>query len=329
MRTVIYVCPYVPAEWIAGHGFRPSRITPRAAGLTGPVGGMEGVCPYVRSFINAALTNTQAAGIVVTTVCDQMRRAFDVITRRCGLPAFLMNVPNTWQNATAQKLYMDELKRLGRFLVRLGGAAPSSETLARIMLQYDSARKSILAARTHLTSRQYSEMIAEFGRQANCDIAKGLSGSGLPNHGTPLAILGGPLLKDDFELFDAVESCGGRVVLDATETGERGMCASFDRRRVRDEPLLELSEAYFGSIPDASRRPNSRLYNWLGRELAGRGVRGIIFRRYIWCDIWHAELRPLREWTNLPVLDIDAAGDEQCLPERTAQRVGAFLETLR
>jgi benzoyl-CoA reductase/2-hydroxyglutaryl-CoA dehydratase subunit BcrC/BadD/HgdB len=290
---------------------------------------MEGVCPYVRSFINEVIASTKADAVIVTTVCDQMRRAFDVIIRRCKLPAFLMNVPGTWQNVTVQRLYLDELKRLGRFLVNLGGETPSTEGLARTMLEYDTARKSIVASRAYLTSRQYSEMIAEFGRKADCNIAKRVTGSPLSTNGVPLAVIGGPLLKEDFELFDVVENSGGRIVLDATETGERRMCAAFDRRRLGDDPLIELSDAYFGSIPDVSRRPNSQLYNWLKRELADRAAQGIIFRRYVWCDIWHAELRRLQEWTSLPVLDIDATGDEQCLPARTAHRIRAFLETLR
>ncbi|HUW18695.1 MAG TPA: 2-hydroxyacyl-CoA dehydratase family protein [Sedimentisphaerales bacterium] len=329
-KTVVYVCPYVPAEWVAAHGLHPSRITPRAAGLAGAVGRIEGVCPYVRGFINEVITSTEACAVLVTTVCDQMRRAFDVIARRSGAPVFLMNVANTWQNVAVQKLYIDELKRLGRFLAALGGEAPSTEALAEIMLKYDTARKSMLAARDYLTSRQYSQMIAEFGRGCDCDIAKGVTGSKLiANNGVPLAVIGGPLLKEDFGLFDTVEDAGGRIVLDATETGERGLCAAFDRRRVRDEPVIELCEAYFMGIADASRRPNSRLYDWLGRELASRGARGIIFRRYVWCDIWHAELRRLQEWSNLPVLDIDVTGDEQCLPVRTAHRIRTFLEMLQ
>ncbi|MBL7146607.1 MAG: 2-hydroxyacyl-CoA dehydratase, partial [Phycisphaerae bacterium] len=111
MKTIIYTCPYVPAEWIAAHGLRPSRIIPDAAGATGPLGRSEGVCPFVQGFISEVLTDKKAGGIVVTTVCDQMRRAYDILVRRCDVPLFLMNVPNTWQNVTVQKLYIDELKR--------------------------------------------------------------------------------------------------------------------------------------------------------------------------------------------------------------------------
>ena len=86
----------------------------------------------------------------------------------------------------------------------------------------------------------------------------------------PLALVGGPLMQRDRVLFDLVEECGGRIVLDATETGQRGVRGPFDRRRLLEDPLMELAEAYF-RIPDASRRPNSELYQWLKDQLARAG----------------------------------------------------------
>ncbi len=329
MKTIIYTCPYVPAEWIAAHGLRPSRIIPDAAGSTGPVVPIEGVCPYVRGFVNEVITGTQASAVVVTTVCDQMRRAFDIVVRKGKLAAFLMNVPSTWQSVAAQKLYLDELKRLGRFLIGLGGESPSTDALVKIMLEYDTARTSILAARGYLTSRRYSEAIARFNRDGKSGITRDITDKKPLTDGIPLLIIGGPLLREDFEILDVVENSGGRIVLDATETGERGMCAKFDRRRLRDDPLMELANAYFGGIQDAFRRPNSELYNWLKREIAARGARGIVFHRYVWCDIWHAELRRLKDCIDLPVLDIDTAGDNETYKHRTENRIRVFLEMLQ
>ncbi|MHC4097129.1 MAG: 2-hydroxyacyl-CoA dehydratase [Planctomycetota bacterium] len=328
IKTIIYTCPYVPTEWIAAHGLRPSRVMMTAAETAGSIGRVEGVCPFVRRFVNEVLTNQQTCSAIVTTVCDQMRRGFDIV-RKGDIPAFLMNIPNTWQNSDAQKLYLEELNRLGRFLIGLGGKAPTNGDLAQIMLEYDSARRFILAAKGHLGSRQYSEAIAEFNQDGKSDIAKHITDKELLTNGIPLVIIGGPLLREDFDIFDVIESCGGLIVLDATETGERGMCVQFDYRRLHEAPLMELANAYFGSIPDASRRPNNQLYDWLERELVCREVRGIIFRRYIWCDIWHAELYRLKQWTDLPVLDIDVSGNGEALSARSIQRIQAFLEMLR
>jgi benzoyl-CoA reductase/2-hydroxyglutaryl-CoA dehydratase subunit BcrC/BadD/HgdB len=124
-----------------------------------------------------------------------------------------------------------------------------------------------------------------------------------------------------------VEKYGGQVVLDASTTGERTEPGLFDRRRLQDDPLMELCQAYFGSIPDAFRRPNSELYKWLKHHIADRKVRGIIFLRYLWCDTWHAEVKRLKEWTPLPVLDLEHGDEERSNRQRTTLRIQAFLET--
>lgn len=330
MKTIIYTCPYVPGEWIAAHGFRPSRVIPDSVGSVFSLAGREGVCPYVRGFIAAVTKNSRAGAVVMTTVCDQMRRAFDIVTRRCEVPAFLMNVPNTWQSTAAQELYTDELRRLGRFLVRQGGKSPSNDALVAIMLRHDIARTLIFAEREHLSARKYAEKIAAFGRDGpDAVIRRGGRDSLPPVVGVPLAIMGGPLMKQEFRIFDIVEESGGRIVLDATETGERGMCASLDARGLREDPLPKLAKAYFGGIQDASCRPDSRLYDWLDRKLTERAAQGVIFRRYVWCDMWHAQLKRFKDLIDLPVLDIDTAGDFASEENRTAGRIRAFLEMLQ
>ncbi|MHC4117961.1 MAG: 2-hydroxyacyl-CoA dehydratase [Planctomycetota bacterium] len=328
MKTIVYTCPYVPAEWIAAHGLRPSRVVPGGADSALSPAAREGVCPYVRGFIAEVTTDARAGAVVMTTVCDQMRRAFDIISRKCEVPAFLMNVPNTWQTTAAQQLYTNELKRLGRFFVRQGGKAPSNHALAAIMLGYDITRKSLLAQRENLSARQYAEKIAEFGRSGRYTSGAQRK-TQYARRNTRLAIIGGPLMKQEFRIFDIIEQCGGRVVLDATETGERGMCAPLNAAGLREDPLSKLADAYFGGIVDASRRPDSELYEWFERELAERDVQGVIFRRYVWCDMWHAQLMRLKDLIDLPVLDIDTAGDLESEENRTAGRIRAFLEMLQ
>jgi benzoyl-CoA reductase/2-hydroxyglutaryl-CoA dehydratase subunit BcrC/BadD/HgdB len=329
MKTIIYTCPYVPAEWIAANGLRASRLLLDHAESASALARTEGVCPFVRSFIGEVMNNTHAAGVVVTTICDQMRRAFDILVRKCELPSFLMNVPNTWQILESQKLYIEELKRLSRFLTGLGGKSPSNDSLAKLMLEYDTARASILSARDYLSAGRYAKAIAAIGRDGPDKTFDYDTAAEPVIGGVRLAMIGGPLMKQDFALFDMIEQSGGRIVLDASETGERGLCARFDRRRLRDDPVMELADAYFSGIQDASRRPNSELYKWFKGELTSRKVQGIIFRRYLWCDMWHAELSRLKDFSDLPVLDIDTAGDNNIEQQRTLNRIRAFLEMLQ
>lgn len=300
-RTIAYTCPYVPAEWIAVHGFRPRRLIPLPTEGASVAPRTEGLCPYARAFVNDAVAD-DVDGIIVTTLCDQMRRAYDLLARGIDTPVFLLNVPKTWQTTAAHRLYTEELKRLGRFLVRLGGRAPSDEELAQTMTAVGCAVHTISPAREE----------------------KGV-------HGTPyipIAVVGGPLMQRDRVLFDLIEECGGRVVLDATETGRRGLRREFDRRRLAENPLMELADAYF-SIPDASRRPNSELYRWLKEGLARTDTRGIILHHYVWCDTWRAELARLKEWVGLPVLGLDSDGPAETNLARSRTRIRAFLEMLQ
>ena len=116
--------------------------------------------------------------------------------------------------------------------------------------------------------------------------------------------------------------------MNATENGERGLCGSFNQRKLKENPLLELADTYFNSIQDASRRPNSELYKWLKKYITERNVRGILFHRNIWCDLWHAELNRLKDWIRLPVLDIESIGDNKSTNQNTINRIRAFLEIL-
>jgi benzoyl-CoA reductase/2-hydroxyglutaryl-CoA dehydratase subunit BcrC/BadD/HgdB len=133
------------------------------------------------------------------------------------------------------------------------------------------------------------------------------------------------VLREQFGLYDEIERGGARIVLDATETGERTLPAPFDRERLRNDPLEELARAYFQHIPDVFRRPNERLYEWLATELSARRVQGILLLRCVWCDLWHAEAARLKERLNLPVLELEPSGMAAETP-RTQVRVQALLE---
>jgi benzoyl-CoA reductase/2-hydroxyglutaryl-CoA dehydratase subunit BcrC/BadD/HgdB len=316
MRTVGYCSPFVPPEWIAAHGLQPRWLRLRSDGSRRRAAAGRATCPYAGTLIDEVLAGVPAAAVILTTICDQMRYAAAVLEREGSLPVFLMNVPSTWQTTTAAGVYRDELQRLGRFLVQIGGRTPSEKKLAEVMVQRGKGGETIL--------REASEerCDAEGIRQQEGD-----ENSPGPSS-VPLAIVGGPLLDKDYAIFDRIEQAGGRVVLDATESGERTLPAPFDRQRLEADPLGELVRAYFGTIPDVFRRPNDGLYQWLEREVAAREVRGMILHRYVWCDLWHAELFRLKEWSPVPVLEIDACDDEESL-SRAQTRVEAFVETLR
>lgn len=291
---IIFSCPFVPPEWIAAHDMYPLRITPATASTAAN----PEVCPYAHAFTNAVISAADAAAVIVTTSCDQMRRSADVIRQNSDIPLFLMNIPHTWQTPSSHKLYENELKRLGEFLVRNGGKHPSDDKLRNAMIEYDDLRASKYDSES--THKAF---------------------------GIPVAVVGGPM-PDSSILPGLIEAGGGYIALDATENGERALPARFDRRAITDNPFATLADAYFGTIPDPFRRPNSGLYIWLKRMLTEREIRGIILRRYVWCDNWHAEAQRLKEWSNIPFLHLDV-GDTDFDAARLSTRVQSFMEMLR
>ena len=354
METVIYCSPLVPVEWLTAHGLQPvwwrpaqpsladamprepaERHKPRA--FESLLHGRRGVCPLAAAVVD---TVASAGTVVLTTACDQMRYAASWREYQQHVPTFVMNVPSTWQTEASRSLYLEELLRLSRFLVAQGGRSPSREELAGVMRQFDRARTRLRQVRSSLTSREFAAALLAV-REASTP------GAWLPaehqfpasavesrvdwadGDGVPLALAGGPLSESDHELFDWIEQAGGRIVLDATEWGERTLPRAFAGERLDRDPLAELADAYFGTIPDVFRRPNSALYEYLSRELSDRHARGLIVRRYLWCDLWHAEVAPLKAWSPVPVLDLEAADSEASSAGRTRGRIEAFLEMLR
>ena len=127
MKRVLTYSPYVPKAWVAAHGCEPVRVRPQGGTPHDCVARVEGLCPYVQAWVSDVLSNDPGDALVMTTCCDQMRRAFEVVSRHTDLPCFLLNLAHVWQTDSAFQSYQDELRRLGRFLENLGEGEFSEE----------------------------------------------------------------------------------------------------------------------------------------------------------------------------------------------------------
>ncbi len=326
---VFYASPWVPPEWIKAHGLEPRGVW--LEGSTGPLPLAAGVCAFAESVLRLTETHPDSAAIF-STHCDQLRRGYDAAAGAAPGRVFLFNLPATWQTAVAGKIFASELERLGRFLVAVGGQVPTAEGLAEAMTQYRLARIQLLEAAAHLSARLYSEAIARFHSDGSVNLG---GGAGWPESAAiPLAVVGGPLTAGQGNVLDTIERAGGRVVLNATEAGERGLGRRpapgqdlFMGRTVSDL-VHSLTRSFLDNCVDVFQRPNTRLYDWLRERLSARQVRGIILWHYVGCDLWRAEAPSLREAFGLPVLLLDAneaSGDAV----RQTGRIEAFLEALR
>lgn len=320
-QSVLYSSPFVPPEWIAAHGLQPIRLLAEA---TPAADVWQGVCPFAGDFVRTAAQADDVAGILLTSTCDQMRRMAELLDRLRRVPVFLMTVPATWQGPAAGDLYAAELRRLGRFLVDCGGAWPTNDTLVAQLCRYDASRQALREAVPQMTARAFCESLHDLARTGEFPPGPRTC----PGEGFRVGLVGGPLRRQDFWLYDLLEGFGAAVVLDATETGERSLPAMFDPARLQADPLAELVRTYFETIPDAFRRPDTQLYEYLRRVIDERAVQGLVLVRCVWCDQWHAQCARLKACLGLPLVEIDL-GDQDHQLQRTRTRLETFVSILR
>jgi benzoyl-CoA reductase/2-hydroxyglutaryl-CoA dehydratase subunit BcrC/BadD/HgdB len=320
--TVLYSSPFVPPEWIEAHGLHACRTSPGPTDNNLAPAPPAGVCAFAENYLGEAL---QWGGpVIFATLCDQMRRAADqLILNSAPDTMFVLNVPATWQSAAARQLYSCELERLGRFLVRHGGRTPEPVELSGIMGRFAADRERLLRACPMLPAREFAEAVAKFHR-----------GGTLIEHntcrkerGVRLGLIGAPMLQAHLQFLDCIESLGGEVVFNGTAGGEQGLLPADFPEGSDKSPFQALITAYFDSVPDVARRPNSPFYNWIEKRLRQTQAQGVIVWHYAWCDLWKAEATWLRDQFELPVLDLDA-GDAREMTAQARTRVEAFLETL-
>ncbi len=319
---VFLTTPWIPPEWIRAHGLQPRGIASVENLQRGSRPLSAGVCSFADAAVQFAETREDCA-VIFSSSCDQLRRGFDAAVPRANRRAFLFNLPATWQSAAAVRLFRSELQRLGQFLLSLGGAAPSPDVLRREMLRSGATRKRLLDAAPVSSSRGFAQAAAQF----HWDGSFAPPPPAAPD-AIPLALVGGPFPAPDWKWLDELEAAGGRVSLNATETGERSLPPPSDLEKTSTPPFDALVRACCENMVDVFQRPNTRLYSWLEPRLLSRRVRGIVLWHYTACDLWRAEAQTLRESFGLPLLLLEAGVEPGTAP-RDLNRLQAFMETLK
>lgn len=248
--NVYYSSPWVPAEWIEAHGLEPRGVWSAKDFGRGALPLAAGVCAFSEAVLRFAEAHAEAA-MIFSTTCDQLRRSFDASAAAHGGPAFLFNLPATWQSAAARRMFQSELERLGRFLEGLGGHAPAGEDLAQIIRRRRQARQRLQELAPRCSARQYAEAVARFHWDGSIATPEPLpppvSGS------LPLAIVGGPLTASQWGVLDLIEAASARVVLNATETGERSLLPICEGNDSFKEPSCSVSTLQGAQGPEHAK----------------------------------------------------------------------------
>jgi benzoyl-CoA reductase/2-hydroxyglutaryl-CoA dehydratase subunit BcrC/BadD/HgdB len=337
---VFCTSPWVPPEWIAAHGLRPRGIWNTARLRSGAV--PEGACAFACAVYE--LARGSGAHFVWTTACDQMRRAADLAGEADRSRGFLFNLPATWQTRASKRLYESELRRLGRFLVSIGGTDPTDEQLEHMMQRFDEMRCQLRARLAASNARAGAETLADYfcgndgcrrlepgvSAEASTEVGIRRDDEVRPRHPERLriGIVGGPLLPGHRPLLDAIEAAGTRVALNATEPGERCLVPSFPPSAGCRPALTRLADHYFDHAIDVFHRPDTRLHDWLAARIHQRRIAGLILWCQAGCDLWRAQAASFRDQLQVPFLMLDA-GDQHAISPRELNRVAAFVESLQ
>ena len=225
--------------------------SPRKPVINSTHSGM-GVCPYAAAVVRSMLQHSDAAGIILTTSCDQMRRQAELLAKMTRQPVFLLHVPTAVEAPTALPLYREEILRLGRFLETCGGNAPTP--LAATMARYDVARNKLRASRNMLRGRSFSTALMRWQR-GHWSVLDSLS----PETTSPSAylwhLLAVPCENRIYVCSDEIEAAGGQIVFDATTTQVNDACRLLLIQRQCKRTSVGHSvgclSSYSGCIPTA------------------------------------------------------------------------------
>ena len=225
-------------------------------------------------------------------------------------------MPSTWQTAAARQLYLDELRRLGRFLVELGGKSPDRRRAGAGDARLRScASVPTVAGATVTVARRWRQLPPQRARSARNPAGR----SRRPAVGNRRRVLrpGGT----------------GRRPRGARRHGRRpsGRCPGRSiRRESRPTRSKNWPTPISTAFPTPFAGPTAGFTSGWAASWPPRHVRGIIFRRY-------RVVRPLARrvaaiessGARCRVLEIDVGPDDIAAPNRVQGRIEAFLEMLK
>ncbi|MEN6308460.1 MAG: 2-hydroxyacyl-CoA dehydratase family protein [Anaerohalosphaeraceae bacterium] len=271
MMPVWYNCPFVPAELITACGLSPRRFDADTADFCAAQ--TEGICFAVETFLTGLKKQTSPYAVIFTTLCDQMRRAFDLYQANGGKNGFLLNVPVTI-GPDAVALFAEELRQMEQFLGHLSDHTAQFDTI-------------------------------------NTDAPHLKSSKPQKNSRAKIALIGGPVYACQLAALEHSLENRGAIVLNAAENAVEEFRRPLNPQALKIDPYVELAAAYLQTIPSIRTRPGHLFYQWLQTQLQTTAVDGIILIRHPFCDHWRGVEYQLRQRPLPPVLAIEWNGSPQ------------------
>jgi hypothetical protein len=300
-NVVCYGCKYAPIELLAGFGADARLIMAEPESFEVAERLAHGnLCGFGKSVLACGL-DPNVHQMVLTTCCDVMRRAYDVLKAQGCLDfLWMVDLPHR-TGAPERRLLQAQLRSLARAYARFSGRSfEVGRALAAIQVPPAPKPGSVALVGAHAPQSLLDEL------------DRGI-GAPVVNHTcTGERILAQPPI----ELARAESAgCGRCTTADIAGTGANA--STFDR----------FVEWYAGALLDQT--PCMRMDEVGGRSgLVSGAHQGVVYHTMKFCDYYGFEYADVAGTTATPILKLETDGTRQSAGQLRT-RIEAFDETLR
>lgn len=300
-NVVCYGCKYAPIELLAGFGADARLIMAEPESFEVAERLAHGnLCGFGKSVLACGL-DPNVHQMVLTTCCDVMRRAYDVLKAQGCLDfLWMVDLPHR-TGAAERRLLQAQLRSLARAYARFSGRSfEVGRALAAIQVPPAPKPGSVALVGAHAPRSLLDEL------------DRGI-GAPVVNHTcTGERILAQPPIE-----LARAESAGCGRCTTADIAGEGTNASTFDR----------FVEWYAGALLDQT--PCMRMDEVGGRSgLVSGAHHGIVYHTMKFCDYYGFEYADVAGTTATPILKLETDGTRQSAGQLRT-RIEAFDETLR
>ena len=300
-NVVCYGCKYAPIELLAGFGADARLIMAEPESFEVAERLAHGnLCGFGKSVLACGL-DPNVHQMVLTTCCDVMRRAYDVLKAQGCLDfLWMVDLPHR-TGAAERRLLQAQLRSLARAYARFSGRSfEVGRALAAIQVPPAPKPGSVALVGAHAPQSLLDEL------------DRGI-GAPVVNHTcTGERILAQPPIE-----LARAESAGCGRCTTADIAGEGTNASTFDR----------FVEWYAGALLDQT--PCMRMDEVGGRSgLVSGAHHGIVYHTMKFCDYYGFEYADVAGTTATPILKLETDGTRQSAGQLRT-RIEAFDETLR
>jgi benzoyl-CoA reductase/2-hydroxyglutaryl-CoA dehydratase subunit BcrC/BadD/HgdB len=351
-KVVGLYCSYVPGElvWAAGAipvslcGSREQAFDVAERDLP------RSFCPLIKASYGMAVSGACpffhfSDCIIGETTCDGKKKVFELMADL--KPVHVMQLPFRQDTPESLSLWLNEVRRVARFIEAQTGGVITTESLRTAIHQENTIRRMlkeaaaifeqndppitwsnmlhVLQARNFMPDRsEYLTLLRRLMTALNAAVPPSMRG----RHKPRILVTGTPISPASDKVMHTVEEAGGRVVCHDGCSGVK----AFDRLVDEEgEPFEALAERTL-SIPCACMSPNTGRFDLMRRMIKQYRVDGVIDTVLQACHTFNVESALVKRFvTNklgLPYMKLETDFSESDAgPIRT--RIEAFLEMIR